>query len=238
MSPDVLLPASPSGLAASMAAPPQASVWIATTSATSTTKCSTESRQPRPYYRGLYERIWQLEGDELERRQNAAERSMRRLGITFNVYGDQEGQRADHSVRHLPADHRRERVAVARAGPEAADHRAQHVHRRHLPRADDRPRRRRAGVRRARPAPTLRQQCMGLKPPLGVWCHITGADLVRDRDGPVLRAGRQPALPVGRVVRAAEPAADEADVSAAVRAGSAFARWTTTAAGCSTRCRR
>jgi uncharacterized circularly permuted ATP-grasp superfamily protein len=25
--------------------------------------------------------------------------------------------------------------------------------------------------------------CMGLKPPQGIWCHITGTDLVRDRDG-------------------------------------------------------
>ncbi|HMP08412.1 MAG TPA: circularly permuted type 2 ATP-grasp protein, partial [Lacipirellulaceae bacterium] len=49
------------------------------------------TRRPRPYYRGLYERLWRLDGDELERRQRAAERSMRRLGITFNVYGDQEG---------------------------------------------------------------------------------------------------------------------------------------------------
>src|SRR5205814_5703295 len=29
----------------------------------------------------------------------------------------------------------------------------------------------------------LRQQCVGLKPPRGVWCHITGTDLVRDSDG-------------------------------------------------------
>jgi len=25
--------------------------------------------------------------------------------------------------------------------------------------------------------------CMGLQPPGGIWCHITGTDLVRDRDG-------------------------------------------------------
>ncbi len=25
--------------------------------------------------------------------------------------------------------------------------------------------------------------CMGLKPPQGIWCHITGTDLIRDRDG-------------------------------------------------------
>ena len=29
----------------------------------------------------------------------------------------------------------------------------------------------------------FRPQCVGLKPPRGVWCHITGTDLVRDTDG-------------------------------------------------------
>ena len=53
---------------------------------------------------------------------------------------------------------------------------------------------------------------------------------------PVLRAGRQSALPLRRVVRAAESAAHEADVSAAVRAIGDSARSTTTAAGCSMRC--
>jgi uncharacterized circularly permuted ATP-grasp superfamily protein len=29
----------------------------------------------------------------------------------------------------------------------------------------------------------FRPQCMGLNPPKGIWCHVTGSDLVRDRDG-------------------------------------------------------
>ncbi len=29
----------------------------------------------------------------------------------------------------------------------------------------------------------FRKQCVGLKPPQGIWCHITGTDLVRDGDG-------------------------------------------------------
>ena len=32
-------------------------------------------------------------------------------------------------------------------------------------------------------APSYRDQCIGLNPPHGIWCHITGTDLVRDRDG-------------------------------------------------------
>ncbi len=32
-------------------------------------------------------------------------------------------------------------------------------------------------------ATSLRPQCQGLRPPSGVWTHITGTDLVRDKDG-------------------------------------------------------
>ena len=168
---------------------------------------------------------------------SAAERSMVQLGITFNVYGDPAGQRADHPVRHLSrASSVATNGAWLEARPEAADHRAQHVHRRHLPRAADRQATACCPSTSCATANGFRQQCIGLKPPRGVWCHITGTDLVRDRDGQYLRAGRQPALPLRRVVRAAKPAADEADVSAAVRSSPRSARSTTTAAGCSTRC--
>ena len=37
---------------------------------------------------------------------------------------------------------------------------------------------------RARPRRSA-QQCVGLNPPRGIWCHITGTDLVRDRDGQI-----------------------------------------------------
>jgi uncharacterized circularly permuted ATP-grasp superfamily protein len=36
-----------------------------------------------------------------------------------------------------------------------------------------------------RTASSFRKQCIGMDPPDGVWCHITGTDLVRDRDGQI-----------------------------------------------------
>jgi uncharacterized circularly permuted ATP-grasp superfamily protein len=33
--------------------------------------------------------------------------------------------------------------------------------------------------------PFFREACVGLNPPQGIWCHITGTDLVRDRDGQI-----------------------------------------------------
>src|SRR5205085_7747710 len=34
-------------------------------------------------------------------------------------------------------------------------------------------------------AKSFRQACIGLNPPRGIWCHITGTDLVRDGDGKI-----------------------------------------------------
>src|SRR5204862_8035528 len=34
-------------------------------------------------------------------------------------------------------------------------------------------------------AKCLLRPCVGLQPPRGIWCHITGTDLVRDRDGQI-----------------------------------------------------
>src|SRR5215831_8390980 len=46
---------------------------------------------PRSCARLLYERITSVGDAELRRCQNAAEQALFRMGITFNVYGDQAG---------------------------------------------------------------------------------------------------------------------------------------------------
>ena len=46
---------------------------------------------PRPSARLLYERIKSIGDAELRRYQQAAEQALFRMGITFNVYGDQAG---------------------------------------------------------------------------------------------------------------------------------------------------
>jgi uncharacterized circularly permuted ATP-grasp superfamily protein len=141
-----------------------------------------ERGQPRACCRGLYERMLRLEGNELERRQRAAERSMRRLGITFNVYGDQEG-----AERIIPFDIC-PRIVVESEWRRVEKGLKQRIVA--LNRFINDVYHKQAIVRDGvvpefvvRSCATLRQQCMGLAPPLGVWCHITGVDLVRDRDG-------------------------------------------------------
>ncbi|GMU56057.1 MAG: hypothetical protein AMXMBFR33_52030 [Candidatus Xenobia bacterium] len=47
--------------------------------------------KPRPQYRALYKRILELGPDEMRRRQQAADLSFLHQGITFTVYGREEG---------------------------------------------------------------------------------------------------------------------------------------------------
>src|SRR5919202_1295114 len=46
---------------------------------------------PRPAYRELYHRLLEMETDDLRRRQDAADLAFLNQGITFTVYGAQEG---------------------------------------------------------------------------------------------------------------------------------------------------
>lgn len=50
-----------------------------------------EPNRPRPPYKLLHQRLLQLEPDELHKRQNAANLSFLNQGITFTVYGREEG---------------------------------------------------------------------------------------------------------------------------------------------------
>src|ERR671924_2255492 len=140
--------------------------------------------QPRPGASLLVQRIASLPAGELLQRQRAAEQSLLHLGITFNVYGDAAG-----TERIFPFD-------VIPRIVEAADwtlierglkqriqalnlfiddiYQAQHI-------IND-------GIVPAfliQSAKCLLPSCAGLRPPCGIWCHITGTDLVRDRDGQI-----------------------------------------------------
>ena len=72
--------------------------------------------------------------------------------------------------------------------------RAQHVHRRHLPRADESQGRRRARAT-GRDGEGFRPQCVGLKPPRGHLVPHHGHRPGARQRRPVLRARRQPACP-------------------------------------------
>ena len=138
--------------------------------------------QPRPAARPLVEYLAGLSGRELAERQVAADVAARVMGVTFTVYT--EGRNVD---RTLPFD------LIPRV-----------IERREWERTE-------AGLRQRIRALNLfigdiygpqkiikdkvfpgallkesvnfRKQCVGVKPPLGVWAHICGSDLVRDAAG-------------------------------------------------------
>ena len=174
------------------------------------------SRQAREPARALAQFVETLPEGELLRRQRSAERALLNLGITFGVYGDTAGQRADLSLRSRPADRGGAGMEPHRARPEAAHPRAQPLHRRHLPRSVHPQGRRRAG--RDRPlgvdvSRSLRRPQPAARHLVPHHRHGSGA-----RQGRLhLRPRRQPALPVRRVVRPPEPADHQADLPAALR---------------------
>lgn len=141
-----------------------------------------EDGEFRPYAQALGETLTSLPWEMLVRHQQSAERMMRDLGATFTVYGSEEG-----TEKILPFDivprlvtasdwDRIERGLVQRV--EALNlflqdvYGAQHIIRDGVVPAEI-----------IQSAAHFRPQCVGLTPPLGVWCHITGTDLVRDEKG-------------------------------------------------------
>jgi uncharacterized circularly permuted ATP-grasp superfamily protein len=140
--------------------------------------------QPHADCDPLFRRIQSLSPDDLVRRQRAADRSMVQLGITFNVYGDNQGRE-----RIIPFDivpriiahpewqwierGLKQRITALNLFLEDIYHDQRIV---------------RDGVVPEHVIATatgFREQCVGLTPPRGIWCHITGTDLVRGGDGQI-----------------------------------------------------
>ena len=139
---------------------------------------------PRPEARVLVEHIGEMPPGDLERRHEAAERALLRMGITFTVYSD-----GADTERIFPFDIIPRIVAAAEWNRLEAGLRQRNkalnlfindvYHERAIIRDGVVP----ADV--VESSQGFRPQCVGLNPPKGIWCHITGTDLVRDRDGVV-----------------------------------------------------
>ncbi len=140
--------------------------------------------QPRPGAELLLQKIEELPDGELVQRQQMAERSLYRMGITFNVYGDEHGVEKIFPFDIVP------RIVAAEEWARLERGLTQRIralnlfihdcyHERQIFKDQVVPE---AVLRSAR---SFRQQCVGLNPPHGIWCHITGTDLVRDQDGTI-----------------------------------------------------
>jgi uncharacterized circularly permuted ATP-grasp superfamily protein len=141
-----------------------------------------EPGKPRPGCYPLVQRINELPDGELRRRQIAAESALLKLGITFSVYGQEEGTERIFPFDTIPRIvsaaewERLERGLIQRVT--ALNMFVDDVyHDRRIIRDGVIPEEIVLSCR------AYREACVGLNPPLGVWCHITGTDIVRDADG-------------------------------------------------------
>ena len=142
------------------------------------------SGQPRPEAKLLLETIGSLGEGQLQRCQQAAERILVQLGITFNVYGDSAGTERPFPFDLVPRIVRAEEWNWLERGLKQRIHALnafindiyhdQKILKDHV-----------IPEEVVRSAASFRPQCVGINPPNGVWCHICGTDLVRGGDGQV-----------------------------------------------------
>ncbi len=141
-----------------------------------------DKNQPRPEGQPLVDRIHDLPVGELLLRQEAAQKAMYKLGATFNVYGDDEAEDRIFPFDVIPrivtvgeweALERglKQRIQALNLFLDDVYHDQKIIADGHIP------------LELIESAKGFLKPCMGLNPPQRVWCHITGTDLVRNRDG-------------------------------------------------------
>ncbi|MFK8181804.1 MAG: circularly permuted type 2 ATP-grasp protein [Phormidesmis sp.] len=142
----------------------------------------TEAGVPRAAAARLIERIDSLPIDNLIQRQQAAQNALFEQGVTFNVYGSDEGAEKIMPFDMVPRIVQgsewqwlekglQQRIMALNCFLDDIYNEQKIIADGIIPRAT------------VESASGFLPPCMGLKPPQGVWCHITGTDLVRDRQG-------------------------------------------------------
>lgn len=139
---------------------------------------------PRPGAELMIQKIESLSWEDLLRRQRAAEQMLLHMGITFGVYGDSAGGERIFPFDILPRiiEARewewierglRQRIRALNLFIDDVYHDQKILKDGIIP----------AGL--VQSARSFRKQCIGLDPPGGIWCHVTGTDLVRNSDGQI-----------------------------------------------------
>jgi uncharacterized circularly permuted ATP-grasp superfamily protein len=138
--------------------------------------------RPRPGAQLLVDKIASLPEGDLRMRQQAAEAMLLRMGITFTVYGREEGTEKIFPFDVIP------RIVAARDWQQIEAGLKQRIFALNAFIQDvynDKK------ILKDKVVPeeliltsrTYRKACEGFTPPRGIWCHVTGTDLVRDGDG-------------------------------------------------------
>jgi uncharacterized circularly permuted ATP-grasp superfamily protein len=138
--------------------------------------------RPRAAARAVWKYLKNLDADELAERKAACELAAMVAGITFRVYFEDTGVDRAMPFDLIP------RVISAREWKDVEAGLKQRVHALNLF-IDDLYNDQRIIADGVFPAGMLegsenfREQCRGFSPPLGIWAHICGSDIVRDGDG-------------------------------------------------------
>lgn len=145
----------------------------------------TKKGNARAYARKMYRFIKKLESTELENRQKGADLAIKQMGITFRVYSKEEGaiDRAwpfDIIPRIIPRKEwdeveagLKQRVTALNMFIDDLYHDQKIIKDKVFP----------ASV--LKDSVNFREQCVGVNPPLNIWAHICGSDLVRHSDGKI-----------------------------------------------------
>lgn len=138
--------------------------------------------RPRPGCRMLYEKILSLPAGEVLARQVAAEQALYDMGITFTVYGHEDGTEKIFPFDIIPRIIKAsewdvlergltQRIMALNLFIDDIYHQGRILSDGIVPRSV------------VETSSGYFKECQGLSPPRGVWCHITGTDLVRDTSG-------------------------------------------------------
>ncbi len=142
----------------------------------------TPSGDIRPGYQHFKDRVEQLTKLEFQRRQISAERALMAMGITFNVYSENEGTERIMPVDIIP------RIVHAQEWEKMEKGLIQRITALNLFLADiysDQKIIKDGIIPREviYSSKNFLEPCMGIKPPKNIWIHITGTDLIRGNDG-------------------------------------------------------
>ena len=171
---------------------------------------------PRQHYEALFRTLLELPPEEMRKSQQAADLSFLHQGITFTVYGNDEGTERvfpnDLLPRIIPHQEWRkiesgltQRIAALNLFLEDVYHRGRVLADGIVPREL---------VYSCR---HFRREMRNLTVPRGIYVSICGTDLSAPADRRVRGAGRQSAGAQRRVLHADEPARDEADLPSLFR---------------------
>jgi uncharacterized circularly permuted ATP-grasp superfamily protein len=139
---------------------------------------------PRSGMKNIVEKLVSISKEDFVKRQRSAERTLRELGITFTLKTEDGNTERifpfDLIPRIIPAAEwnwieqgLKQRIFALNAFLQDIYNDQKILKDRAIPEA------------LVKSSAGFRKECIGLKPPRGIWAHVTGTDLVRDKDGQI-----------------------------------------------------